>query len=133
VRSLRLARIAAEAEGLRLRTQVQRTITRLIMGMVGAVFVFAMLVWVHITVWFWLRVDIGWGQAIAALIITGGDAVLAAFFALLAARSSPGRVEIEALEVRRKALDSAGRSLVFSAGLVPALRLGVDLLRRRRH
>jgi hypothetical protein len=132
MRSLRFARIAAEAEGLRLRTQVQRTITRLVMGVVGGIFLFAMLVWVHITVWFWLRVDIHWSQAIAALIITGGDAVLAAFFALLAARSSPRRVEIEALEVRRKALDSAGRSLTFSAGLVPALRLGVALLRRGR-
>jgi hypothetical protein len=50
---------------------------------------------------------------------------------LLAARSSPGRVEAEALALRRRALENAASSLAFSAMLTRLLPSAVRLLRRR--
>lgn len=55
LRPLRLARIAAEAEGLRLRYVAQRTATRGIVGVIALIFVLAALGFFHIALWFWLR------------------------------------------------------------------------------
>ena len=102
MRALRLARIAAEAEGLRLRSSAQRAVVRAILGLVALAFLFG------------------------ALIL-----VLAVLFGLIAARSSPGRIEVEALAVRRRALESATSSLAFSALLTQLVPLAVRLFRRR--
>src|SRR6478735_3824474 len=48
-------------------------------------------------------------------------AVIALIFGVLAARSSPGHTEQEALRVRRQALDAARGALAFTAA-VPAWR-----------
>jgi len=50
----------------------------------------------------------------------------------LATRSSPGRIEIEALEVRRKAIQSIGTTLSLTQLAIPLLRIVADLRRRRR-
>ena len=52
--------------------------------------------------------------------------------ALLAARSSPGRVELEAFAVRRRAIESAASTLAFSALAMQLLRLFTNLVSRRR-
>ena len=131
MRSLRLARIAAEAEGVRLRYSARRTAVRAVLGLVALGFLFGALVFCQIAAWYWLRAS--WDRPAAALILAGAELVLAAILALLAARSSPGRVELEALAVRRQALEGAGSSLAFSTLATQLLRLAVDLLRRRRH
>src|SRR3954453_17818199 len=112
LKPLRLARIAAEAEGVRLRHVAQRTVTRIIVGVIALIFLMAALGFFHVAFWFWLRRT--FESSAASLIIAGGDLLIAVIFGLLAARSSPGRLETEALEVRRRALENATSSLAYS-------------------
>jgi len=130
MRTLRLARIAAEAEGLRLRHQVQRTVTRAVFGIVALVFLFATLVFAHVALWAWIRLHFERQQT--ALIIGGGDLVLAIVCAVLAARSSPSQVEVEALEIRRRAISNVGGTLAWSGMAVQVLRVFARLRSRRR-
>ena len=60
-----------------------------------------------------------WESLHAALIVTGADLVLAVAAGLLAARSSPGRIELEALAVRRRALERA-RTIALALARVAA-------------
>jgi hypothetical protein len=129
MRTLRLARIAAEAEGLRLRSGAQRTVIRAILGLVALGFLLGALVFGQIAAWYWLRVS--WDRPAAALILGGAELVLALIFGLLAARSAPGRIEVEALAVRRRALESATSSLAFSALVTQLVPVAFRLFRRR--
>lgn len=131
MRTLRLARVAAEAEGLRLRHVAQRLAIRLAMALVALVFLLGMLVFVHIIVWYWLRLDHQWTQIWTAVTLGGADLVIAALLLLLAARSSPSRVEEEALEVRNRALRDARSTLAISSLLFPVLRFVAGRRRRR--
>ena len=129
MRALRLARIAAEAEGLRLRYALQRAVARAVLGLIALGFLFGALVFCHIAVWYWLRMS--FDRPAAALIVAGAELFVALILALLATRSSPGRIEAEALAVRRRALESATSSLAFSALLTQLLSLAIRLFRRR--
>jgi TRAP-type C4-dicarboxylate transport system permease small subunit len=129
MRTLRLARIAAEAEALRLRERAQRTAVRVAFGMVAMIFMLGVLVFLHIAAWYWIRQS--WRQEYAALALAGVDFVLAIALAFLAARSSPRRVEVEALAVRQRAVESAVSSLAMSSLALQGLRLATSLLRRR--
>jgi hypothetical protein len=132
MRTLRLARIAAEAEGLRLRRQAQRTVVRLAIGLIALMFLGWALACAHVAAWYWLRDGAGWTAAVTAMTLTGADLVIATFLALLVARSSPGRAERDALQVRQRALESATSSFALATVLVPALRLLVNLVRRQK-
>jgi uncharacterized membrane protein (DUF485 family) len=130
MRSLRLARIAAEAEGLRLRRSAQRTALRAVLVIIALGFFAWAVLFAHVAAWFWLRLS--WEPGHAALIVAGADFVLAVLLAVVAARSSTGRVEREALAVRRRAIESVGGALAFSAVATQVLRLFTNLLARRR-
>ncbi len=130
MRTVRLARIAAEAEGLRLRHSIRRAAIRCVLGLVAGIFLFGVLIFCHLAAWYWLRES--WQGRGSALIIAGADFVLAMFLVLLAARSSPGRVEVEALAVRQRALENATRSLAFSSIAMQLLQVGANFVRRRR-
>jgi hypothetical protein len=130
MRALRLARVAAEAEGLRLRERMRRTAMRTAFGIVAMGFLAGAVVFAHVAAWFWLR--IAWEDRYAALIVAGGDLVLAILLGLLASRSSPSRVELDSLAVRRRAIESVGSTLAFSALAMQLLRLFTNLLSRRR-
>ena len=132
MRTLRLARVAAEAEGLRLRHMAQRLAIRLVMALIASLFLLGMLVFVHIIVWYWLRLDFAWTQIWTAVTLGGADLVVAAMLLLLAARSSPSPVEEEALEVRNRAVRDARSTLAISSLLFPVLRFFVAGRRRRR-
>ena len=129
MRALRLARIAAEAEGLRLRHSAQRTVVRAILGLIALALLFGALIFGQIAAWYWLRVS--WDRPETALILGGAELVLAVIFGLLAARSSPGRIEVEALAVRRRALESAISSVAFSALAARLVPVAFRLFRRR--
>jgi hypothetical protein len=131
MRTLRLARIAAEAEGLRLRRQAQRTAVRVATGLLALIFLGWAVALAHVAAWFWLRQSIGWAEPGSALALTGADLVIAVFLGLLMARSSPGRVEMEALQVRQRALESVTSSFALTTMLLPAVRLALNLLRRK--
>ena len=123
---IRLIRIALEAETLRLSHKARRTMVRVVLGCFAMALAVGVLVFLHIAVWYWLRQSLE--ARYVALIFAGVDLVLALILALLAARSVPGRVEREALELRRRALDDITDSLTVSALL---LRLIEQLIPRR--
>ena len=81
MRTLQLARIAAEAEGLRLRTHAQRTAIRVVIGLIALMFLGWALAFAHAAIWYWLREDIGWPERGTAMALTAGDLVIAAFLA----------------------------------------------------
>src|SRR5271165_6937839 len=103
MRTLRLVRIAAEAEGLRLRYSARRAVIRAVLGLIALSFLFGALVFCHIAAWYWLRMS--FDRPAAALIIAGVELVLTAILAIPVARSSPGRIETEALAIRRRAVE----------------------------
>ena len=127
MRTLRLARIAVEAEGLRLRHGARRTAVRAVLALIALGFLLGAVVFLQVAAWYWLRQS--WDLPAAALILAGIELVLAG---LLATRSSPGRLEVEALAVRNRALEAASSSLAFSALATQVLRLAIDLFRRSR-
>ena len=90
----------------------------------------ARLVFCHIALWYWLRHHCE--PTAGALILAGGDVVLAAILALLAARSTPGRIELEALAVRHRAVEGVTGTLAFSAIAMQLLRLAIRSVRRAR-
>ena len=132
MRTVRLARIAAEAEGLRLQRMARRTAIRLAIGLVALVFLGCALAALHVGVWFLLRIDLGWQPQNAGLSMAGFDCVIGLALVVIAALMAPGRIEREALEVRRRAWENAIASVGISAMLLPVLRLTVGLLRRAR-
>jgi hypothetical protein len=129
MRAFELARIAAEAEGVRLRYSARRTAARAVMGLAALVFLLGAIVFCHLAAWF--RLSMSWDEPVAALILAGSDLVVAVVLMLMATRSSAGRIEAEALALRRRALDQASRSLAFSALITPLLPLASRLFRRR--
>ena len=130
MRTFSLARVAADAEMLRLRLSARRAAVRAILALVALGFLAGAAVCCHIAAWFWLRQY--WQPPQSALILAGIDLGLAVILALLAARSSPSRVELEALAVRRQAVESITASLAFSAIAMQLLRLVMQFVRRPR-
>lgn len=129
---IRALRVAAEAEGLRLRSQAQRTAVRVAMGLIALVFVTAALVFLHLALWYVLRLELAWNQYSAAAVVAAADIILAGLLGMMAARSSPSQVEREALEVRQRAMTSFGSTLAVSTMVIPVVRVMMDKVRRRR-
>lgn len=129
MRPLRLARIAAEAEGLRLRHRIKRTVSRIIAGIIALVFLCGTLAFAHIAAWYWLRQ--AWQQQYVALTLGGADLLIALLLLVVASRSSPDQTELEALAVRQRALEGATASITVSAVVMQVLRLLGNRLARR--
>lgn len=116
VRAVELARVAAEAELLRIRTMVKRQGMRAAFGAGAAIFAIGVLTLASIVAWELLRQH--FGPLNASLILLGVYLVIAILFGVLAMRSAPTRTEREALDVRRQALTQIQRSVAISA-LIP--------------
>jgi len=129
MRTLELARVAAEAEALRLRLTARRTAVRTALGLVALGFLLGAIIFFHVAAWSWLSTSLN--EPAAALIIAGADLVVAVVLALLATRSSAGPLEAEALALRRRALDHVGTSLTLPALVTPLLPLATRLFKRR--
>jgi hypothetical protein len=126
VRSVNLLKLAFEAELLRLRAMMARQGRRAAFAVIALIFALIVLALAEATGWLVLRHR---AESIpSTLILLGINLVIAAIFGLLAARSSPGHTEQEAIQVRRQALDAARGTLTFTAA-VPAL---THLLGNRR-
>lgn len=143
MRTIRLARIAAEAETLRLRHIATRTAYRGVYGVIAAVFAVAALVLLHVLSWAYASRY--FGPITAAWIVLGVDVLLAAIFGLLASRSGPDPVEQEAVQVRQTALHQIGQTFALAMLLRPIARrarvggvvgrlfaTGIDLFLMRR-
>jgi hypothetical protein len=116
MRAVSLIRVAAEAELLRIQHLLKRQGMRAAFGLLAAIFALGVLVLSNVAGWQVLRWYV---QPIyATLILLGINAAVMAVFAVLAARSSPGYAEREALRIRQQAVQEARGSLVLSA-LVP--------------
>jgi hypothetical protein len=132
MRPVRLARIAAEAEGVRLRGLATRIVTRAIFAVVALIFVLGALTFGHIAAWYGIRVGLEQTFLATAGILGGADLLVAIILLVLASRSRPSRTETEALEVRRRALEGIGSALSLTQMALPVLRLASGLRRRRR-
>ena len=127
MRTTNLLKIAAEAELLRLRAFAARQARRSAFGACALVFALAVLALAEAAGWQTLRLYVAGIQA--TLILLGINLVIAAVLGMVAARSSPGNAEREALRVRQEALDHVKGSLSITAA-IPLLRLASP--RRRR-
>ncbi len=132
MRPIRLARIAAEAEGVRLRGLATRIATRVGFAIVALFFVLGAVVFLHAVAWFAIRSEFDLSPIATAAILGGVDLAIAIILGWLASRSSPSKVEVEAREVRRKALEGIGSALSLTQMVVPVLRLATGVGRRRR-
>ena len=108
-----LGKVALEAEGLRLRHMAKRLVVRVVLGYFALGMVFGAVTFLHVAGWFWLRDYLR--PAPVALIFTGIDLLLGLILGVLAVRSSPGRVEREALAIRRRALEDIAAQMTVSA------------------
>ncbi len=122
-----LGKVALEAEGLRLRHMAKRLVVRVVLGYFALGMVFGAVTFLHVAGWFWLRDYLR--PAPVALIFTGIDLLLGLILGVLAVRSSPGRVEREALAIRRRALEDIAAQMTVSA---LAMQLVNRFIRSRR-
>ncbi len=130
MRPYRLARIAAEAEGIRLRGMATRMVTRVVCAVIALLFIVGAIVFAHIAAWYWLRIDRDLSFYITTGILGVFDLLVATVLGLIAGRSSPSRVEQEALEVRRNAIAGIGAALSVSQLAFTALRLVASSMRK---
>ncbi len=121
MRALRLARIAAEAEGLRLRQMASRRASQAALAAVAAVFLICALAVAHFAGWLALVKVVE--PLYAALILFGIDLVIAIVLGVLARSSSPRRVEREAIQVRDQAKQQLALAAATAGAFAPAARL----------
>lgn len=113
MRSLRLARLAAKAELLRLRQLLRRQAIRGLFALAAAVFLFAALACLHVAAALALAARMTPVQAV--LILAAVDAVIAIVLLAVAARDRPGAVEREALAVRKAAVEQTVEAALVAA------------------
>jgi hypothetical protein len=121
VKTLRLARAAVRAEGLRLHRAARRTTIRIVFLIIALGFLSLAVVFGHLAIWLALLPIYGMARTASGL--AGADLVLAIVLGLLAAHSTPGRIEAEAQRIREQAWLGVRRSVDFWAILVSTARL----------
>lgn len=129
LRPLRLATLAARAEGIRSRHRATRLASKIGYAIGALLVLLAAVFWLHVALWYWLREMFNHQEA--ALIIGGGDVLIAAILGIVAARSAPSRTEDEARQVRDTALRDATRMPGMAGSLGPWLPILAPLLLRR--
>ncbi len=113
MRAVELAKVAANAEALRLRQLASRQGMRAAYGAVAAVFGLAVLVLVHIVLYNILVLYVS--PLVASLTLLALDLVVAGICGLKALKSVPSAIEEEALAIRKQALiDLKGSLTVIS-------------------
>ena len=129
MRSLSLATVAVRAEAIRSRYRAKRLAFKIVYGMAALLALLVAIFWLHVALWHWLRGT--FNHLEAALIIGGGDVLLAAILVSLAARSSPSRIENEARQVRDTAIRDATKMPRMAGAVGPWLPILAPLLLRR--
>lgn len=131
MRPVHLAQIAAQAEALRLRRRLSRVGMQIVFAIIALPFLIVTLVFLELA--FWKFVARHFQPEAAALIVAGGNLLVALLMLGLAMmRGSEDRISLEALEVRRRALDSAQRSVSYAALIAPITGFLLSQLRRPR-
>jgi hypothetical protein len=120
MRTIRLGRIVAEAEVLRLRRMAIRLAIDIVLLLIAVVFLLAALALGHVALYLWLAPR--QGALYSVLYILAGDVVLAVLFVGAVLINGPGRVERQALEVRQTARAQLAQSLTLPALLASVTR-----------
>ena len=123
MRTLRLAQVAAQAEGLIVKRTVLRYGKRAAYGVVAAVFGVALLVMLHVVGWLALTGFGGITPFWSSVIVLGVDLLLAGLFALLARGTLPDPVEREARALRDQSLLELRNTALLGFALGPAGRV----------
>jgi hypothetical protein len=126
MRSFNLVKVALEAEIVRYKAMAARQGRRVAFGLVALVFLMGFLASLEVVGWQVARMYLE--PIYASLAMLGINLVIAIGFAIPAMKSSPGRTEIDAVEVRKSAVKSLQMSLAIST----ALPVAGALWRRRR-
>ena len=121
MRTTQLARVAAQAEKLRLQRIAWRLALRAGCAVVAAVFALAALIALH--VWVAIVLARNLGPATACAIVLGIDLVFAVVLGVLALRSPPDPLAEEAKIVRDRALAQIKESVAVAALLGPLARI----------
>jgi Na+/H+ antiporter NhaA len=132
MRPVSLVRIAVEAEGVRLRAMATRIVTHAVYAVIALVFLLGALVFAHVAAWYGIRTGLELTPIATAGILGGIDLLIAIILGLLARRSTPSRVEREALQVRQEAVANLRSAINVTQVALPLLRFAVPLARRRR-
>jgi hypothetical protein len=117
MRTLRLARVAAEAEGLLLRRRLRRIAIRAALGAVAMLFLIGAATMLH--VYAWVRLRPIWGPDVTALTLAGFDAALAIIIALFALWTPSDRIAAEAIALRDKAMVEMRSAFTITSMLKP--------------
>jgi hypothetical protein len=117
MRSTNLAKVAIQAEILRYKSMAARQASRAAFGVVALIFALGFLASLEIAGWQVIRMYLE--PIYATLCVMGFNLLIAAGFVVIAMRSSPSRAEIDALEVRKRAVQALQTSMTIST-LVPA-------------
>ena len=120
MRSLDLAKAAAAAEKLRLTALIKRQAMRGAYGGAAAIFLLGIIVWASVLAF--LAVAMALGPLWSAAILLAINVVVFGVLLLPAVRSRPGKVEIEAAQVRDDAMATAKQYLAISALVSPVGR-----------
>ena len=123
MRTVRLARVAAQAEILLVKRIVTGLVRRAIYGAVAAVFALALLVGLHIIVALSLVDYTRLSPVLSVAIVAAFDLVVVIIFGLLAAGEVKDPVIAEARRVRDQSLEQARATLTMASLLAPATRL----------
>lgn len=121
MRLFRLLQLAAQAEALRWRRTGRGYAIQAGMGAGAAVFALMMLIMLHLALFQWLS-GTNLGPVLAALVVAGGDLVVAGLFGFLATRSGLDPVAVEAERVRDNALRQVGDQTARAAVILPMMR-----------
>jgi hypothetical protein len=121
MRTVDLGKAAAQAEVFRIRQQIERQARRAVFAAVALVFVTAMLVMAHVVAYIVLSMYLVSVWAAASLLAF--DLVVALIFGLIAARSSPSGLELEARTIRDQALAEMKESVAITALMSPLTRV----------
>ena len=111
MRAVELAKVAANAEALRLREMASRQSMRAAYGGVAALFGIAVFVLLHVVAYHMMVPNVT--PLVASLIMLAFDLIVAAVCGLKALKSVPGPVELEALAIRKQALQDVRGSVTF--------------------
>ncbi len=131
MRPVRFAQIAAQAEGVRLKRRVRRIVVQIVLAIMAVPFLLACLGFLEVA--FWSYVARHFQPEEAALLALGGNLlVVVLLLGMALMRGTEDRVSLEALEVRRRALDSAQRSLTMATLMGPVTSFLLSQLRRPR-
>lgn len=121
MRAVNLAKVAAQAELLRWRRLAKRQAVRVALAVVGAFFLIATLVSLHVAGAMALALVVP--PVYAALIVAALDLVIAVVFFVIASGSKPDRIEQEALQVRLAAQEQMLEAAALTSLIGPLLRM----------